>query len=517
MASEQEGGTPFRDWRERLVEINARRLEQLRGPEYELATAGAGRAHWKRDIVAAYLFDGDFSGDADAARFAGLLPAAGLVAKSLWAFVFGGSKTGGREGTFRIEDFDVAPDEAALIIRDGRILGVFHQSRVVRGGFVDWLKRQVEVHHRFRILMVNLAPIRQTVPVAGLITRDSEEVSGEVHLTVQAMIESLPDLLGLLGGTNLLLARDVTERVKTELQHRVLVPGVRGIEASALRTDPGTIAALEQTCLGSLGPTLAPLGIRLQSVTIAWERTAAEQRELDARQAALREAAKDTALDEDLAQVQRDSRLSRAEHEFRDMPALQQEVEKGRTEVELERLRAQKEAARTHLEQDRDDELARREMERRLAEKERTADLESRTMDSQVERTLRLKDAASRAKLEAIRAQADLTPEQILAIQSAETPAAAEALREKFRAEAARDTSAAERMQQMAERSAQNLQEQAVKFGDQMADVAKAAAGARPRDQAEPDPRCPSCGKVVQRDWRTCPFCAAQLGDVGTA
>ncbi|KPK61768.1 MAG: hypothetical protein AMK73_07770 [Planctomycetes bacterium SM23_32] len=113
------------------------------------------------------------------------------------------------------------------------------------------------------------------------------------------------------------------------------------------------------------------------------------------------------------------------------------------------------------------------------------------------------RDAEARRELERLEAMGNLSEEQILAIAAAESPEAARAVVERYRAQAAGN----EKVQQIYEDMLDRIERMA---RDAMRAQADAAAGAGGRARAL---RCPNCNGSVEPGSRFCEHCGGRLSD----
>ncbi|MBI4569553.1 MAG: hypothetical protein HY719_14255 [Planctomycetes bacterium] len=410
----------------------------------------------------------------------------------------------------------IGPDEAAVVIRDGRIVDTYHQKKLAAGGVWAWVKSLFGVEHSYRLLIVNLSPFPTLIPFGAgasgggaaemVLSRDRERVTGTLKLTLQVNFDRVHNLLGVMRGANVLFAGFLAEQVRDEVVARVLLPLIAEHDAKELRANVALQDKVQAEVFRVVERFFGDLGFFVRSATVNWAATEEDQvgaavRDLERsralaqaeardRQAATRDQHEVLRLDrelEDSRDIERQTRLHQAELQ-RQMAAATGEVERKRVGVEMAKL---------------DLEIQRLGAEQRLSELARVKEIERQ--DRQAHLEMKRQDDTEReraaAAVEADRATGlkDLSADRILALSAAKSASASAALAEKFKAEAV----AAKEGARAAEKGAERMQEQAARFGDQMAQVAASAA----RGGA----KCPGCGRETSPAWRACPYCAAKL------
>ncbi len=514
------------DWRV-AVASDPRYVAQDQVPS-RLSEGMPGEA-WKERILAAFLKDDQLKETARTAQTrVGLLPAVVGGLAFLGKAIFG-MKVGGNEVPVR--DLALGPHEAALVLRDGRVLGTYSEARLQQGaGFVAWLKGLVGATPNYAILLADASPFELRLPFARdggprtLNTKDGTVLAGALTLILQLDVEHLDRVLGLFRGRTMLLADDVERRVTDLVFARVLVPIVREHLASDIRHNVALQDKIRGEAVKAIEESFRDLGILVRGAHAAFSMTDDERAEVRERRRATivrlhegQAAARLRVLEADhrLAVAEEDLRLNRervvelqkVEHDLQvqglktkgdaDREAAELASRRRRAEVDLELERLQTEQAL--LLRERKDALERRHIE----------DLRRIEREDALAREIQSRESAVAADIARAAAHRDLTPEQILAMKDAD--AAARVLVERNRADAARTAGAAEKAVEMAERQARAAHEMAMAHGAQIADVAKAAAGgARPQPTAV-KAACPKCGREVEVGWRGCPHCGQPI------
>ncbi|MHC4606663.1 MAG: SPFH domain-containing protein [Planctomycetota bacterium] len=106
-------------------------------------------------------------------------------------------------------------------------------------------------------------------------------------------------------------------------------------------------------------------------------------------------------------------------------------------------------------------------------------------------------------KIEELRTQEKLTPEQMLIFVAGKSPDVAKALAQKYVADGALKQAEAEKV--FAEQKADMAKEMADKTVDRIADVAEGRA------RAQASNPCPDCGRSVNPEFNFCPYCKAKM------
>lgn len=509
---------------------------------------------WKERVLGVYLRDDQMKqGEGPA----GVVPTLGGMAKSVWRLVFGAKAP---ESAAQVQDVTLGPEEAAVLVQDGQVKGVYSHTRIQEGkGFIAWIRSVAGSASNYRLLIVDANPFKVEFPFSEngnaftLNTKDNFLLRGSLSVQFQFDQEKLVNVISLFRGGSILLRDDIHRLTGDVAFARVLVPMARDSMAADFRSSRVLQDRVIADILQELKERYLAYGLAVRDATLTIAMTDEEKvavleqrRSLDARRA-------DGVAGAEIADLQRDAALetrrkevdfavSRVDTNLRQNQQRLDEVQAMLHSMEMEKMRraASVEADKSEMDRQarlRSEQLAdvqaeiqvrrlRSEIEQLEGEKglllrERREAMERQHLEGMrriareddIERDSRMR--ASQVAGEVARAQAfkDLTPEQLLAMRAETASDAARVLAARHAAEAARDTRTLDQMRELVMKQAEVANSLAQAHGGQMAEVAKAAAGAasvqRPVD--EPKAPCPSCAREVLQRWRACPFCGQAL------
>jgi len=232
----------------------------------------------------------------------------------------------------------VEPNEAAVVLRQGRVEQVVTADQVQVAGFWDGLKSLVGGGLPIEVVFVDLSPIEATVylgartesaqsqrhesrPLAGgaqtresveaaevvltALSRDKEVVTAECRLRLRVRLDDARVAVGLLKGRAALASWDVVALVRSELVGPVLLPLVAAHDAAEFRGSTAARDTLVATARQQLGLSLAALGFTLDRFTVAWGLTEVEREQIARNRAGREESEKDFACKRRLAELNR--------------------------------------------------------------------------------------------------------------------------------------------------------------------------------------------------------------------
>lgn len=110
---------------------------------------------------------------------------------------------------------------------------------------------------------------------------------------------------------------------------------------------------------------------------------------------------------------------------------------------------------------------------------------------------VQLKQVQNFVEMEKLKLQKEMTPEQLLALASFSSPAAAQSIGEKFKAQAESLEEKNRAMREMMQKQIETTNQMALNYGNQMAHVAQSCASQK----------CRFCSKEIQASWKLCPYC----------
>jgi hypothetical protein len=141
------------------------------------------------------------------------------------------------------------------------------------------------------------------------LSADKEVFQAECRLRLHVDSEDPAGFVALLKGKRALATWDIAALLRDELFARVLVPEIAKRQSTELRGDRAVLHLIEQKVREELGSALQELGLILDSCTILWGITPAEQAEIARKQNERAERALDFAKNRQIAQLKRQQEI----------------------------------------------------------------------------------------------------------------------------------------------------------------------------------------------------------------
>ena len=347
------------DWRETVVDHNIEKYQaRKQGVKFN-------RGKWKQQIVASYI---PIAAQSQPVSIPGVLPSAlkmlAVVAQLLFSKVEISGKRDQEQHHDHL-DIDIGPEEAALVIRDGQILGTYTQKRLASGGFVAWLKSLVGVDHSYRLLIVDLAPFTLDIELNDLVSKDYVKLAGTAHLQMQVALDHVANTLALFRGMDLFHVDDIRDTFDIHLKSRVLVPALARRNALEIRTSREIQDSLQQECCDEVQKYYRDFGLVLRTMTVEWGITAVEEAAIAQRERQDRERLEDDRVERekrrieqthDLAahrqeldfaahkkQLARDAELDQLEYQLKEIDRRERDQQRHRDQLQREIAQAQNE------------------------------------------------------------------------------------------------------------------------------------------------------------------------------
>ena len=237
----------------------------------------------------------------------------------------------------------VGPNEAAIVVKDGKVHEAITEAKFKTGGILDGIARFFGGGADVEVFFVDLSPIdftvylgqttREQISAAGATTAsssraaqsiepdlisaskrigwveqteshaeteattstsldvsqvcilavslDQEVVRAECRIRVTVDPDQVKQFIGLVKGKTALATWDIAALVREELLARVLIPEIASHRADELRGNRPLLEKLEQQTNQQLARSFATCGLVLESFTINWGLTDQEFAEID--------------------------------------------------------------------------------------------------------------------------------------------------------------------------------------------------------------------------------------------
>ena len=132
----------------------------------------------------------------------------------------------------KIKEFILSPNDAVIILREGKVEDVLTQTHVKKlSGFLDR-----GAYYEF--IFMTVAPVDMEF-VFHALTRDNEEVTAKASLLFQFNITTAPKLLSLLENQRTIAKADIVRVLQKRLAENVIYPSVKQFPAAEIRGNMG--------------------------------------------------------------------------------------------------------------------------------------------------------------------------------------------------------------------------------------------------------------------------------------
>ena len=189
----------------------------------------------------------------------------------------------------------VRPNEAALIIRNGRIEEVVTETVVRTSGFRDRLLGLLGQPRDAQVIFVDTSPFalefclgetsrggfgEPAVSIMAL-SADRQPVTAQVRMTLSVGIDDAELLTRLLRGKAAVAVRDVALLVQDELLAKVLIPRVGQHRADELRGNVALLQQLANWAEHEMSAAAELWGLKVERFFVNWGVTEQERVEID--------------------------------------------------------------------------------------------------------------------------------------------------------------------------------------------------------------------------------------------
>jgi hypothetical protein len=456
---------------------------------------------------------------------------------------------------FLKRDVVLNPGEAAMVIANGKIQDVATQTELkdVGGGFINWVKRVVDIESAIQLLFIVTTPIQCEIPLTYT-TSDYQTIKGTAVIRFQMANSDAPKLINLIGRETVLTVSGLEEKIRSELFATVFSTVVAKHSASEFHGNVDIQKEMEATATVELRKTLSLWGLNIIKMFTVWDESAYDELMKYKGELSIYDGEQDAYHQSMLNNItrQRDHDIQIQEYEW----DLRIGDIKGEERVKTERFLADLERDRTEF-----NEKTRREREQiELKKTERKAVLETdrERQEMEIDRDKQEMDIAmdsfervQEAKRERMKLDQDFKTKQMemqtettekLMSQALETGAAdSDAIKEMLRQQT---------MQKMADRESEKVEALSEAEGKRYEQKAYIAAEDRERDyetkrmdlsaqqmeaakqnvpktlvtgatttpavthvglESDSTTACPQCKEPIKSDWKACPKCGKEL------
>jgi hypothetical protein len=185
----------------------------------------------------------------------------------------------------------ISPDHVALLVRDGRIVGVFVGAHFAIGGVWQRLKEAIGGPHAVRLLVADLKPFQIEGEIEGL-SGDGVPLAATVAIEFQVNPEKAANILGLMPERGALAKSDVYARALPHLKERVFATALTQVAAADVRGNTALQDKIQADVFLEVQRLFQDLGLLVRAATLTWalndvERAAMQKSESERAQALL--------------------------------------------------------------------------------------------------------------------------------------------------------------------------------------------------------------------------------------
>ena len=183
----------------------------------------------------------------------------------------------------------VGPYEAAIVIRDGKVMDIFTQGTKLPGGDVQAYVASTAPFNLTFWLKDSGDPAEPSEGIAleqPVLTADDQPVTGRIDLTLSVIPGEAERLLQLLGPSRRsITSHDVARAIEGELLAKALALDIHNHTASDLRGNRDLFVGIYNSLQTELASTISRYGMRLDNFYINWGLTPEEQESIKEQRA----------------------------------------------------------------------------------------------------------------------------------------------------------------------------------------------------------------------------------------
>jgi len=179
---------------------------------------------------------------------------------------------------FLKRDVVLNPGEAALVMIRGKIQDIVTQTELkdIGGGFVNWLKRTLDMESAVQLLFMVTTPIQLEIPLSYT-TKDFQTLKGKANVRFQISTSEGMKLLNLLSRETVLTLSGLESRVKDELFAMVFSNVIAKHNAAEFHGNIEVHKEMEATATVELRKTLGLWGLELIKMFTVWQESAYDE------------------------------------------------------------------------------------------------------------------------------------------------------------------------------------------------------------------------------------------------
>lgn len=447
---------------------------------------------------------------------------------------------------FSKQDIVIEPNEAAVIIRDGKIEDTLTQTKLkgFGGGFGGWLER-ISGKGEDEVLLFVDTGIKELEFLIKQTSKDFAEVQGVCTLRFQININDATKVIGLMSAKETLGKTDLEIKLRPELVANIFSPEIAKYNIDEFHGNINIVKGMENTAITQMKRTFETWGLSLVKLFTNWEKGAYDELMEYRRTMAMMEERKDIDMSGRLGDLRREHENLKKRQEYdynlklgevsgeETLKTTRTEREVGREKIQYdEQLRQYKTMREAETEGDWKELQHALEAKRQLDEMQikrfQETELAREKTDQEFKmRQMGMQDATQKQMLDLLKQSGQVSPEvlqEMLRQQTIQKMADREAEKVKAVSEAEKARYELGTYKEAEERERKHEVER--RKAD--AELMKAAKQELPRTlvqgpatpvvavreevkEKEEASVCPECGEPIKEKWKICPSCAAKL------
>ncbi len=181
---------------------------------------------------------------------------------------------------FRRTDVILGPNEAGVLIQDGKIDDTITQTRV-REFTPNILNKIMDIifgSHDSDLLLVNTSLLDIEDYLIDIVNAENKEQSGKYTFRFKINLNEISKVFNLIGGAKKLTKLDLKNKLKTEVMGDIFSPIISKYSEMELRNNKKIIEEIENEVYTSMRKTFNMWGLSLISLHIMWSTSKKEDR-----------------------------------------------------------------------------------------------------------------------------------------------------------------------------------------------------------------------------------------------
>jgi len=415
------------------------------------------------------------------------------------------------------QDVVIGPNEAAVIIKGGKIEDVITQSkqRKFGEGLLKRFKNKIFGSEDYRVLFIDTSPIDVTGKIKNVATKDNVKQDGTCMLRFQVDMNNAQNFLNLIKSKEKLTTDEIREKISNEITATVFSPYIHRYSIDEFRGDTKIQDEIEESVMTDMRKTFEMWGLNLLNLATNWDISEYEKVERKEKEAELEEKEKDIETEREKREIEReyDVKGTELDHE-QDLEW--KEIQYGRTkeksgvehQEELKDIktdhsleRKDKQHKQKMTEEEREWEQDKKELEKALDWKEKLNEMKMEREKHETELEI---DKYQETELKGKKVEAD----------GEKTKAQTEAEKAKHNLETYKEAEDREREHrkdvmdkeaELMESAKQEVPNTLVQGTD------RTSTSINTDSSAEKEGTYPNCGTSVEEAWDHCPECGDEL------